>query len=136
MTYMEVVYMEHRWSARKPVDGNVVVECPRVGLVRATMRDVSLSGMFVETGPMVLPLNAPVSVVFNLPSDARERDYCLQAMIVRHTTKGAGIMFLDPDAETIRSMRAMLYGDSLSGVARRSSGVAPEPREVALSAPK
>jgi hypothetical protein len=133
---MEVVYMEHRWSARKSVDGNVVVECPRVGLVRAIMRDVSLSGMFVETGPLVLPLNAPVSVVFNLPSDSHERDYCLQAMIVRHTTKGAGIMFLDPDADTIRTMRSMLYADSPSFSARRSSGVSSEPREAAVSYPK
>lgn len=122
---MEAVYMEHRWSARKSVMGNVVVECPRIGLVRAAMRDVSLSGMFVETGPMVLPLNAPVSVVFSLPSDQSDEDYCLQAMIVRHATKGAGIMFLDPDTETIRSMRSKLYGGSPSGVALRSGAASP-----------
>jgi hypothetical protein len=122
--------MEHRWSARKPFSGNVVVECPRVGLVHATMRDVSLSGMFVETGPMVLPLNAPVSVVFNLPLGKIAEDYCLQAMIVRHTAKGAGIMFLDPDNDVVRSMRTKLYGDTSSGGSRFSATASSTPRET------
>ena len=128
--------MEHRWSARKPVTGNVVVECPRVGLVKATMRDVSLSGMFVDTGPMVLPLNAPVSVVFNIPSEKSDGDYCLQAMIVRHTAKGAGIMFLDPDSETIRGMRAKLYADTSGGAARRFGGAPSGTRGAVEAVPR
>lgn len=102
--------MEHRWSARRPVTGNVIVECPRIGLVRAALRDVSLGGMCVETSAVVIPLNAPISVVFDLESDDQREGYCLQAMVVRHTTRGAGIMFLDPDAQIVRSMRDVLYG--------------------------
>ncbi|HKQ30855.1 MAG TPA: PilZ domain-containing protein [Burkholderiales bacterium] len=129
--------MEHRWSARKPVTGNVVVECPRVGLIRATMRDVSLSGMFVETGPMVLPLNAPVSVVFSLSPSKSGDDHCLQAMIVRHTTKGAGIMFLDPDTDIIRAMRSTLYADMPSVLTRRAGGIAPgAAREATVASPQ
>jgi hypothetical protein len=127
--------MEHRWSTRKSYTGSVVVECPRVGLVRATMRDISLSGMFVETGPMVLPLNAPVSVVFNLPEDKRDSDYCLQAMIVRHTTNGAGIMFLDPDTDIVRSMRSQLYGDTPASGSRRSGAIPAGSRETAQGTP-
>jgi len=100
------------------------------------MRDVSLSGMFVETGPMVLPLNAPVSVVFNIPSDSSDSDYCLQAMIVRHTAKGAGIMFLDPDTDTIHAMRSKLYADAPGGVARRFGGVSPGAREAVEAVPR
>jgi len=103
--------MEHRWSARRPVIGNVIVECPRIGLVRAALRDISLGGMFVETSAVVLPLNAPVSVVFDLPADDGNEGFCLQAMIVRHASRGAGLMFLDPGSEVIRSMRDALYGE-------------------------
>jgi hypothetical protein len=117
-------HMEHRWSTRKLLSRNVVVECPRVGLVRATMRDVSLGGMFVETGNTALPLHAPISVVFNLSPTKRDGDYCLPAMIVRHTSKGSGIMFLDPDAEALRSLRATLYGDSPAGPNRLSGASA------------
>ncbi len=119
--------MEHRWSARKLVAGNVVVECPRVGLVRAAMRDVSLGGMFLETKAVVLPVNAPVTVVFDLPAGPQGGAYCLQAMIVRRTSGGAGLMFLDPESEAVRAMRESLYGDAASTLqyveaARRGNG--------------
>jgi hypothetical protein len=111
--------MEHRWSARRPVIGNVIVECPRIGLVRAALRDISLGGMLVETSAVMLPLNAPVSVVFDLRGDDGNEGYCLQAMIVRHATRGAGIMFLDPGSDVIRSMRDTLYGET-PAMARRA----------------
>lgn len=105
--------MEHRWSSRKPVSGSVVVECPRIGLVRAALRDISLGGMFVESSAVVFPLNAPVSVVFDLPTGGRREGYCLPAMVVRHTSNGAGIMFLEPEAEVVRAMRSTLYGEMM-----------------------
>jgi hypothetical protein len=107
---VENIYMEHRWSTRKVVTGSVVVECPRIGLVPAVMRDVSLGGMAVEAQVGSLPLNAPVAVVFDLPSGERSDAYCLPAMVVRRMQGGVGIMFLEPDAEVLRSMRAALYG--------------------------
>jgi hypothetical protein len=66
--------------------------------------------MCVETNAVVIPLNAPVSVVFDLPLEDQREAYCLQAMVVRHTSRGAGIMFLDPEAQVVRSMRDALYG--------------------------
>lgn len=123
--------MEHRWSARKPVTGNVIVECPRIGLVRAALRDISLGGMLVETTAVVLPLNAPVSVVFDLPLEDRREGFCLQAMIVRHTSGGAGVMFLDPETSVMRSMRDVLYGSTPGSGARASS--APRSVEVRSS---
>jgi hypothetical protein len=107
-----------------------------MGLIPATMRDVSLNGMFVETVPTVLPLNVPVSVVFSLPSDKRGDDYCLQAMIVRHTSTGAGIMFLDPDASALRSMRAKLYGDTASGAASKHFAARPSVPGIGIPSQK
>lgn len=128
--------MEHRWSSRKPLSGSVVVECPRVGLVRATMCDVSLGGMFVETGTTTLPLNAPISVVFNLTSNKSDGDYCLPAMIVRHTSKGSGVMFLDPDAQVLRSMRAALYGDVATNTGRLAGSAPAGPAQTSGNAPQ
>lgn len=112
--------MEHRWSMRKPVTGNVIVECPRLGLVQATMRDISLGGMSVETDAVPLPLNAPVAVVFDLPSGDRRDAYCLHAMIVRRTVNGAAIMFLEPDANVLRTMRSALYGSATAQASPRA----------------
>lgn len=104
--------MEHRWSARKSVTGNVIIECPRIGLVRASLRDLSLGGMFIETHAVILPLNAPVSVVFDLPGEEGSESFCLQAMVVRHASRGAGVMFLDTGADIVSSMRDVLYGET------------------------
>ncbi len=102
--------MEHRWSTRKPVVGNAVVECPRVGRVPVVIRDVSLGGMWVETAGTVLPVNTPVMVGFSLPVHEREGGYHLHAMIVRHAPGGAGLMFLDLGTGTVRSLCDVLYG--------------------------
>ncbi len=113
--------MEHRWSTRKSVTGNVVVECPRIGLIHAAMQDVSLGGMSINAESVSLPVNAPLAVVFDLASGERRDAYCLQAMVVRRIAGGGmGIMFLDPDAEVIRAMRIALYGSSAANFARLS----------------
>ena len=112
--------MEHRCSSRRPIAVDVVVECPRIGLVRAAMRDISLGGLFIETETVILPLDAPVSVVFDLPGGERDGGYCLRAMIVRHAPAGAGLMFLEPDADAVRSMRDTLYGQTVTGMSRRA----------------
>ncbi len=102
--------MEHRWFARKPISGSVVVECPRVGRVTAYMRDVSLTGMFVESPQTIFPLNTPVVVSFSLPRQRRFGGYRLQAMIMRRGARGAGLMFLDLGSGTAQALRRELDG--------------------------
>jgi hypothetical protein len=106
--------MEHRWSFRKAMTGSVIVECPRLGMVRASLRDMSLGGMFVETGSTNLPMNAPVAVSISpLVPNGQNAGTSLQAMVVRHTTEGAGLMFLDPKVDTLRVLREVL-GEEVS----------------------
>jgi len=117
--------MEHRWSIRRPVTGSVIVDCPRhMGLIYATMRDISLGGMLVDTGTVSLPLNAPVALVFDLPCSEHRDAYCLQAMVVSHRAGGAGVMFLDPDVETTRAMRSALYGPPAAELAKANQRLA------------
>jgi hypothetical protein len=106
--------MENRWSTRKTLKGDAVVEGPGLGRVQATLRDVSLGGALVETGDVSLPLNAPVSVAFNLsPGDDHRGDYRLHATVVRRDASRVGLLFQDLDTETIRSLRATLYGPAV-----------------------
>jgi hypothetical protein len=102
--------MDHRWSARKPVDGSVVVECSRVGKVSAIMRDISLGGMLIDTGPVAVPLKSRVIVGFYLVPNDQYSWYRLNATAVRHTEQGTAMIFLDCEGETIRALRAALYG--------------------------
>ncbi len=116
--------MEHRWSLRKPVMGNVVVESPRLGKVRATLLDISLGGLLVDTDSVTLPLNAPVSVAFTLIPNDHRGDYRLQAMTVRQFQGAAGLMFQDLDIETIRALRKLLYSSDSAPDDTRSSRAA------------
>lgn len=101
--------MEHRWSTRKPIKANAIVESPNRGKICATLRDVSLGGALVETDIENLPINTPVSVAFRLLPGDHGGDYRLHATVVRHQGGGAGLLFQDLDIDTIRSLRATLY---------------------------
>jgi hypothetical protein len=99
--------MEHRWSVRTSVSRGVVVECPRMGQVQASLRDVSLGGAFIETGSVTLPLDAPIALWF-----VGSREHCVEAMVVRLTAKGAGLMFLESETELAESLQDLLFDPS------------------------
>ncbi len=102
--------MEHRWSTRKPFQQAVLLDCPHFGIAIANARDLSYGGMFVDTGRLVLPPNAPVFVTFNL----RHIESCgtlrVEAMVVRRAPSGTGLMFLDLADDTVRAFHAVLRG--------------------------
>lgn len=102
--------MEHRWSARRFLGGEVTVSHPRYGIIHALLRDISLGGMFVETGRAELPVNAPVVVSFMLQNGDGPSHHRLHATVVRTTDNGAALMYLDSSVDTIRPLRQMLYG--------------------------
>lgn len=101
--------MEHRWSVRKPQRCPVLVDTPRQGRVAAKLQDIGIGGMFIETDAITLPLNTPVNVAFTLPREPYREDFRLPAMVVRHTSTGAGVMFLDIEIDTLRALRRALY---------------------------
>lgn len=96
--------MEHRWSVRKPHQCSVIVDCPRIGLAAMQLRDIGIGGMFVETGQVDLRLNATINVAFALD----RKEFCLPAMVVRCTERGAGLMFLESELEVLRTLRSAL----------------------------
>ncbi len=102
--------MEHRWSARRFLGSEVTVSHPRYGIVHALLRDISLGGMFVETGRVELPVNTPVIASFMLQNGSGASHHRLNAMVVRTTDNGAALMYLDSSADTIRPLRQVLYG--------------------------
>ena len=86
--------MEHRLSLRTPFNVNVAIYYSGLGLLRGRSLDISRHGMFVATGPMVLPLHALVDVAF--PLEPGKRGEPLQrspAMVVRLAHDGLGLMF-------------------------------------------
>lgn len=85
--------MEHRWSPRKPVKMDVFINYQPLGLVRGEAKDVSLEGMFVETGRVTLPKNEEVDITFAVKNDHEKRILHMGAFVVHSSQKGAGLMF-------------------------------------------
>ena len=96
--------MELRRSARKPLRQQVGLEASRGTSLSARTRDLSLGGLFVESGALVLPPNTPVTVSFNIDCDGEEHTFHLNATVVRRAPGGMGLMFLQMEPGVIRAL--------------------------------
>ncbi len=94
--------MEHRFGNRRTIRTPLVLHPHGCDAVRAHTCDVSISGMFVETAPEPFPENSVIGVELTLPGVAGMRTYRWQAMVIRSTASGIGLMFdrLRPPAIT------------------------------------
>lgn len=102
--------MEHRYTERKPMVLDVVVVCPRVGLVRGKTVNVCMGGMFVQTTCVLMPVNAPVCISFQ-PDPLRPDISCeAQGMVVHQKAQGFGLMFDELHQETRSVIDVLLTG--------------------------
>ena len=100
--------MEHRCSTRNPCGMTVTLDCPYHGPVLARAQDLSLDGIFIETGELFLPLNTRVHVAFETGGDERRTAFRLPGMIVRRARTGVGVMFLETNDATLGALDAAL----------------------------
>lgn len=97
--------MENRWNRRAPVRINVVVHATGNSLISGRARDVSVSGMFVETAPNV-PIgdNSTVRVGFMVKNEMK----IAHALVTRTETAGFGFTFDEADPEMQRAMEKLI----------------------------
>ncbi len=88
--------MERRWSARKNLYLGIRLEIPsyKQQEVAATLVDIGLGGAFIET-EVLLPPNATLSLMLNLPGKSVRNYFRLNAKMIRRTLRGAGLVFVD-----------------------------------------
>jgi hypothetical protein len=118
--------MEHRCGARHPIDGVLTLVAAGVGEHTARLVEASISGMFVETrAPAPFCCNSVVDVEMTLPGDSGLRTYRWQAMVIRKTGQGMGLMFdrMRPPAIT-RLLASAAAGMPLPGRSAAANVVA------------
>jgi hypothetical protein len=86
---------------------DVVMSYQGLGLVRGRARSISPGGMTVETGPIMLPLDALLKVSFTLPQGDRDTVYKADAVVVRHNAKSATLRFRGVDERVSRRLREL-----------------------------
>ncbi len=86
--------MENRYSARNPAALDVELHHGRTSFGTFKVRNISLEGMFVDTGPIHLYpsdlIDATLAVGRNSTATHEVR-----AVVVHHTDEGIGLMFRD-----------------------------------------
>lgn len=109
--------MEHRWSPRKPLHVDVVIHYPPLGLVRGTSRDISLDGMFVDTGRILIPTGEVVEICFRPDTDGNPGHLHMDAEVIHASHAGIGLLFRDYGPDALLALKTLLLGDPEGRVA-------------------
>jgi hypothetical protein len=90
-----------RVHERKAVGLHAVVACPRFGMLRGMVTDLSLGGLYVSAETRIVPIGAEVSVTVALDPSSGEPALTLPGRVSHQSLQGFGIEFegLDADSE-------------------------------------
>lgn len=86
--------MEHRWGQRVPVGMKVRLSCLPYSIGAGRLRDISVSGAFIETN-LSVPLLARVHLEVDLPFAGRTRKHSIPGHVARDAEDGIGIEWLE-----------------------------------------
>jgi hypothetical protein len=115
--------MERRWHARAPIELDVAIYYDGLGMLRCRTRDISLEGMFINTGAIALPYHVPVDIVIPGSADGSPGGgmHRLPAFVVRVANEGVGTMFRNVDIRAYRALERLLRTDSVEVPGHRDS---------------
>jgi hypothetical protein len=99
--------MERRQNSRQPISLPVTLKLLDTSAVPATVLDISLSGLFVES-PLCLPSFTRLDVLFDITSAEKRYDFRLESIVVRGTRTGMGLTFERTNPNTIGSLSEAL----------------------------
>lgn len=111
--------MEHRWSRRQVLRGDVQVSLSGGRAQALVLSDLSLGGIGVVT-EAPFPVDAFATVSFAVELSQGPAVIRTLSQVVHSRPTSAGFMFVDPGDETLRWLRETL-AQSESGVPRVSS---------------
>jgi len=102
--------MEHRWNSRKEINSTVTVYQERIGIIRATVKNVCADGMLMETGRSVLPKGAVVELTGTTLRKLESKMVRLKGLIIHAKDGVAGLMFIG-DTTGITALLTDFAGD-------------------------
>ena len=120
--------MENRWGSRKPSAIEAIIDYRPRGLVRGTICDFSLSGVYIKTDTASIPLNTSVKLVFLVPDNLVTHIHRVRAQVVRQDDRGLGVTFIDIEKHTLRILQRLQAGTPGSAAVRADPGMAPAVR--------
>lgn len=129
--------MEHRWSVRKPVYVEITLRRQGMPAKRYKTRNISLEGVFVESGTDAWPeetfleLELPLydNQQFGIDKEQRHR---IPVVVVHRTSGGMGLMFCVFDQPLFRIVEHLLYGSASGAEPGRGQSSRQQQRRIAV----
>lgn len=90
--------MEHRWGNRVPTDVEVQVLADPATAGWGRLRDISISGGFIETALRIRPLS---TLCMTVPATRFEGVRNVHAVVVRGQADGVGVEWFDGGSDVI-----------------------------------
>lgn len=98
--------MERRYQQRKALDLSVVLYDGQGAFGAFKARNLSIGGIYIQTGPVDLCVGDLLSLTCLVDRCAPSR-YKLRGIVVHHTNGGVGVMFRDYDSSSLAIMAAL-----------------------------
>lgn len=99
--------MEHPLHPRESTSCQAIVSYPPLGLVLGRVRDVSLEGISIDTTPITLNLDTPVTVTVKFRENGQERLSRFDALVVWAHDGRAGMMLRSIDEANSGAVREL-----------------------------
>lgn len=101
--------MEHRWSVRKPVDVKVALRRQGASFNWFKTRDLSMEGVFVESGPDSWPEDTFLELEIPLYDNGKQTRHRVPVVVVHRSREGMGLMFCVFDQSLFKAIEYLLY---------------------------
>ena len=86
----------------------VVLGYPKLGMLSGNTRDLSLGGLFVDTGRVTVPRDQMVRVYLHLPGPGTEHFCVADARVVHGRSGGVGLAFQQLDHQTRSALSELM----------------------------
>ena len=93
--------MEHRWGRRVPADLDVQIFADPASAGWGRLRDISISGGFIETALMIPALS---TLCLTVPATRHAGCRIVHAIVVRGDVDGVGVEWLDGQSNVIAAL--------------------------------
>lgn len=132
--------LEKRWNARYPVQTEVILHSPLLGVIRTNTRDLSYGGMRLATRCANLVPNCHVRVSFVIRQDAEVRHLSVETRVM-HTDSnnhGCGLMLVDFNRDTFLLLHTLMIAGQpadrlLDPLAAQGTNLLQSPESTRLS---
>lgn len=100
--------MDKRKQPRYPARLHAVVVCPRFGLFRGSVENLSTDGLYVRTPNVNMCIDVPITLMLQSADDPTVPGCEVKGVVVHQDGEGFGVRFSEMEADCLARMTALL----------------------------